>query len=332
MSKIISIVGARPNFLKIDPDLPQLIITTGQHSDPEMSSNFFEELSLPKPLGLGIKTNKVGEMIDSLNHWLPMQEADLVIVYGDTNSSFAGAYAASQSRIPVAHIEAGLRSGNKLMKEENNRIPIDHLSTYRFCPTVNAMQQLQDEGLYNNNHLVGDVLYDRILMSKPHKVNKKNYLLLTLHRAETVDYPNKLTEIFAALEASGEKVILPIHPRTRNNIKEFNVTVPPNIEVIEPQSYLDMVRLEASAKMILTDSGGVQKEAYFLQVPCLTLRAETEWPETVSDGWNVLVGHNKEEILENLVTFKPDLKPTHSFGDGHAFEKIRKVLSEQGFI
>lgn len=328
MARIVSIVGARPNFLKIDPDLEQTIIHTGQHS-AEMSDIFFEELSLPKP-AINLGKTKVGEMIDELKFQLDFSEPDLVIVYGDTNSSFAGAYAASQCNIPIAHVEAGLRSGNKVMKEENNRILIDHLSTYRFCPTENSIQHLVDEGLYTHNYLVGDVLFDRILMSKPHRINKKDYILLTLHRPELVDYPHKLEKVLSALGMVNEKFLFPIHPRTAANLQRFDMELPSNIEVLEPMGYLDMVRTEASAKKIVTDSGGVQKEAYFLQVPCITVRGETEWPETVSDGWNVLATE-PEEIIEAIEDLKPSLKPTHSFGDGHAFEKIRKVLNEEGF-
>lgn len=331
MTKIISIVGARPNFLKIDPDLNQSIIHTGQHSGEEMSDNFFEELSLPKPM-INYSTNKVGQMIDMLNATLFAEEPDLVIVYGDTNSSFAGAYSASQNNIPVAHVEAGLRSGNKLMKEENNRILIDHLSTYRFCPTLNSLQHLQDEGLYNNNWMVGDVLYDRILMSKPHKINKKNYILMTLHRAELVDYPNKLQNILDWLGETKENYLWPMHPRTQSNINEYKIKVPDNIDVISPQNYLDMVRMEAEAKKILTDSGGVQKEAYFLEVPCITVRNETEWPETIEDGWNILVGtQDKDALLEAITDFTPKQKPSSKFGNGDAFAQIRKVLSNEGF-
>lgn len=329
MGKIMSIVGTRPNFLKVDPDLPQWILHTGQHFDDNMSETFFQELSLPIPI-TNLKSTKVGEMIDGIEKYLDWNEPDLVIVYGDTNSSFAGAYAAAQHNILVAHVEAGLRSGNREMLEENNRILIDHLATFRFCPTLNSMQHLENEGLTDNNYLVGDVLYDRILMTKPHTVNKKDYILLTLHRAELVDFPDLLIDLFNTLSQTKEKFIFPVHPRTAKNMLDYNIKLPDNIEALPPQGYRDMVRLESEAKKIVTDSGGVQKEAYFLGVPCITVRNETEWPETIVSGWNTLA--TDPEALVKAISDKtvPTSKPT-GFGDGTAFEQIRKILSQHGY-
>ncbi len=330
MSKIISVVGTRPNFLKIDPDLKQFIMNTGQHYDKNMSSDFFEELSLPKPI-FNLESTHVGDMIDKIMKYLDWNEPDLVIVYGDTNSSFAGAYSASQLGIPVAHVEAGLRSYNKQMTEENNRVLIDHLATFRFVPTINALQNLESEGIYNNNFLVGDVLYDRILMSTHPKSSKKDFILLTLHRKELVDYPENIQPVMDGLLESKEKFIWPMHPRTKTNLNYFNIEIPSNVEVIEPQSYLSMVKLENEAKKIVTDSGGVQKEAYFLATPCITVRNETEWIETLQDGWNILVGYDKDKLIKAIKEFTPKGIPNQSFGDGHAFEKIRKILLEHGY-
>lgn len=323
-------MGARPNFLKVDPDLEQTLIHTGQHWSDNMSKDFFQELSLPEPV-VNLGKTKTGEMIDAIEKQLEVMEPDLVIVYGDTNSSFAGAYAAAQMGIKVAHVEAGLRSRNKGMREENNRILIDHLSTFRFIPTLSAWENLEAEGLVSGNYLVGDVLLDRILISKPKVVEKKDYLLLTLHRKENVDYPNKVIDILTAIGDSKEEVIWPLHPRTKKTIDENKIEIPSNIKVLDPQGYLSMIKLEAESKMILTDSGGVQKEAYYLEVPCVTLRDETEWGETIADGLNILVGHDQSKITDAIAKFKPFGKRTFGFGDGHAFEQIRKVLTQNGY-
>ena len=347
--KIITVIGARPQFIKcaaVSKELrkkhTELIIHTGQHYDENMSNVFFDELEIPKPdfnleVGSGNHGKQTGEMLSKIEEIYLKEKPDLVLVYGDTNSTLAGALAASKLLIPVAHVEAGLRSRNMNMPEEQNRILTDHISEYLFTPTKTADENLKNEGL-SNIFSVGDVMYDGVLFftklseekSKilEHSHLKKNeYILATIHRAENTDFKARLESIFKGLEESGENIILPLHPRTNKYIKEYGIQLGKNIKVIDPVGYLDMIALESNAKKIVTDSGGVQKEAFFMGVPCITLRDETEWVETISNGWNVIVGADKGMIVENIKNFNPISERINVFGEGNAAKKITDIIS-----
>jgi UDP-N-acetylglucosamine 2-epimerase len=326
---------------------------------------FFEELELPKPdyhlgVGSGSHARQTGVMMERIETVLEREKPEIVVVYGDTNSTLAGALTAAKLNIPVAHVEAGLRSYKRTMPEEINRLLTDHLSALLFCPTAQAVRNLLKEGIKNGKTTivkkVGDVMYDSILYysklaekkstilkdlnlipqidsSIPHSAFRiPNYYLATLHRAENTDDPRRLESILRALSEIGKKlpVVLPLHPRTRKMIKDYDLfPKSKGIRLIEPVSYLNMLNLEKNAKAILTDSGGVQKEAYWLKVPCFTLREETEWVETVRSGWNVLVGTRVKRILEemNQVERRKRIKKgVNIFGNGRASEKIVQIL------
>lgn len=295
----------------------EVLIHTGQHYDYEMSDVFFESLGLRSPkhnlgVGSGSHGEQLGRMIERLETVLNTEEPDLVLVYGDTNSTFAGAIVADRLHIPIAHIEAGLRSFNRRMPEESNRVLTDHLSSLLFAPTETAVNNLKREGITSGVHLVGDVMYEaainhgEIAEQKSTILHRlaiapKNFSLLTVHRAENTDDFARMSRILdAVLEISKvECVVWPMHPRTRQRIsaKRLGDLTDGGIRVIDPVPYLDMLLLEKSANVILTDSGGVQKEAMWFRVPCLTLRDETEWVETVESGWNQITGSRKEDIL-----------------------------------
>ena len=356
-------------------------IHTGQHYDTEMSHVFFDELGIAPPeynLGVGSDSHGVqtGKLLASLEGVLVLERPDLVITYGDTNSTLAGALAASKLHIPLAHVEAGLRSFNRYMPEEINRVITDEISNLLFCPTTTAVSNLKSEGIpsgcgvkrdsrdinFQAVYQVGDVMYDSILYYK-NLANQKSrildylsldsskYCLATLHRAENTDDPARLAAILEALASianSGIQVILPLHPRTQKAVSKHPDLPDPvmgktdGIGYFRPVGYLDMVRLEANATAILTDSGGVQKEAFFLGVPCITLRDETEWIETVSEGWNSLVGASSEKIIaafESVSGWNGKGPPfpngdsqtasiSNIYGDGHAAEKIAAIISK----
>ncbi len=351
--RILTVIGARPQFIKasavsrairqaneLGASVREVIVHTGQHFDANMSQVFFEELSIPVPdynlnissLGHGAMTGRMLEAVESV---LQDEKPDMVLVYGDTNSTLAGALAAAKLHIPVAHVEAGLRSFNKRMPEEVNRILTDHVADLLFCPTQMSVDNLKREGLDGAVHLVGDVMYDvtlyyRGLARANHNLEKwgladKSYALCTVHRAENTDDPARLSGILAALREIAKEVpvVLPLHPRTRSVIKnsgEADALL--GLTVVPPVSYLEMLRLEMSAMAILTDSGGVQKEAFFHRVPCITLRDETEWVETVEMGWNVLTGADRETILRTWRALQPGTTDEDVYGDGHAAEQI----------
>ncbi len=364
--KIITVVGARPQFIKaaavskavLDRNgegnhiVTESILHTGQHYDDKMSSIFFEQLGIPKPkhnLGIVEKTHgaMTGKMLEKIETVLLAESPDILLVYGDTNSTLAGALAATKLHIPVAHVEAGLRSFNRAMPEEINRVVTDHVSNFLFCPTKTAVENLTNEGIFNHVHNVGDVMYDVTLMyrTKAEKqyrlsqwgIEKKNYVLCTVHRAENTDDKIRLENIFLALNeiAIEIPVVLPLHPRTKKMLYEYSLEhLLDFLQIIEPLSYLEMTRLEMSAKTIITDSGGIQKEACFHKVPCLTLRDETEWTETVSMGYNYLCGADKETILanwNNIATGKnvfaaTDDRREFPYGTGAAAKLIVKKL------
>lgn len=369
--KVVTVVGARPQFIKAASvsrtiealnkakrQIREILVHTGQHYDYLMDKVFFEELELPKPdyhlgVGSGSHAKQTGRMLERIEPILKKENPEVILVYGDTNSTLAGALVAAKLKIPVAHVEAGLRSYNRNMPEEINRLLTDHLSTLLFCPTDQAVRNLSKEGVKDGSRRivknVGDVMYDSILYyskvaEKKSTILKKldlitpnsalrtpNYYLATLHRAENTDDPKKLKSIFEALNEIGGKhpVILPLHPRTKKMMKVYRLLSKfKNIKFIDPVSYLDMLQLERSAKAILTDSGGVQKEAYWFKVPCFTLREETEWVETVEGGWNVLVGMEAKKIVEGIRNFKEEKKFSLKgiFGNGKASEKIVRNL------
>jgi UDP-N-acetylglucosamine 2-epimerase (non-hydrolysing) len=351
--KIVSVVGARPQFIKaaqvsreIRKNHEEVIVHTGQHYDPPMSDMFFHELKIPQPnhnlgVGSGSHAEQTGQMVIGIEKILMDEEPDLVLVYGDTNSTLAGGLAAVKVEIPIAHVEAGLRSFNNRMPEEINRVLVDRISRFLFCPTTTAVDNLKNEGITDGVHLVGDVMYDAALHNRELAVKsqilqklglkEKDYLLVTVHRPSNTDERENLEAIVDALISSGETIVLPVHPRTLKSLKKFKLhaKLDEAIKLIEPAGYLDFTCLAMNAKKILTDSGGVQKEAYFHGVPCITLREETEWVETVKDGWNVLVGANKDRILDAVGTFQPEGERGESYGDGKAGEKISRIIGEE---
>ncbi|SCL75805.1 UDP-2,3-diacetamido-2,3-dideoxy-D-glucuronate 2-epimerase [Methanoculleus chikugoensis] len=350
--KLVSIVGARPQFIKCAPvsrelrkEHEEILVHTGQHYDHGMSEVFFEELAIPKPdynLGIGSGTHgrQTGAMLGAIEDVLVTEEPDVVLVYGDTNSTLAGALAAAKLHVPVAHIEAGLRSFDRRMPEEVNRVLTDHASDILFCPTETAVKNLAAEGITEGVHLVGDVMcdamnYNRAVAEERSRiledvgVRPGGYLAVTVHRPSNTDSRENITAILGALGDAGEPVVFPVHPRTRHYLGEYGLLerMPENVRVIEPLGYLDMLRLMAHAKKILTDSGGVQKEAYMLGVPCITLRENTEWVETVEAGWNVLVGAGQEKIEDAIHSFSPASRQQNLFGDGDACIRIEEILT-----
>jgi UDP-GlcNAc3NAcA epimerase len=347
--KIITILGARPQFIKaaavsaiFKNSVNEILVHTGQHYDPNMSEVFFEELNIPKPkyhlnVGSGSHGAMTGAMLIAIEKVLAEEKPDFVMVYGDTNSTLAGALAASKLLIPVIHVEAGLRSFNKTMPEEQNRILTDHVSEILFVPTQTAIDNLKNEGITKGVYLVGDVMYDGILHFKKIAQEKssilktlnlfeKEFILCTIHRAENTNDIDRLKAIFNALNESKEKIVLPLHPRTLKYVTDYGISISENVQIIEPIGYLDMVRLESAAKKILTDSGGVQKEAFFLGVPCITMRDETEWVETVENGWNCIVGANEDKIRDAILNFNPTNQRKDYFGQGDAVEKMIELI------
>ena len=349
--KIVSVVGARPQFIKaavvsrvLRGRHQEILLHTGQHYDDEMSGVFFRELDLPRPdinlgVGSGSHARQTGEMLIGIEPVLLREKPDGVLIYGDTNSTLAGALAAAKLGIPLAHVEAGLRSFNRAMPEEINRVVADHLSDLLFCPTRTAVENLAREGITAGVHRVGDVMYDLLLQSLPLAERTSTilerlglqpgaYLLATVHRASNTDLRENLAGILAGLGATGETVVLPLHPRTRHALAGWGLVPAEKVRLIEPVGYLDMLVLEKNARLILTDSGGVQKEAYWLGIPCVTLREETEWVETVEAGWNVLVGTSVEHLVAAVHSFHPPGEQPALFGDGRAGEQIVRILED----
>ncbi len=347
--KIVSIIGARPQFIKasvLSEKLRQhsreILIHTGQHYDENMSQIFFDELGIPKPdehlgIGGGSHAEQTGKMMVEIEKVLIREKPDWCVVYGDTNSTLAGALAASKLHVPVAHVEAGLRSFNRKMPEEINRVACDHVSDLLFCPTENSADLLKREGIQTGVHIVGDVMADVLFRSLPHSNAKsrilsdlglqpKTYLLATLHRAENTDHSHNLVKILDIFGKSGWKVVFPMHPRTQRVVRSEGIMVPENIQVIDPVGYFDILQLQSNADAILTDSGGMQKEAYWLGVRCITMRTETEWVETVQAGWNRILGTDRELILDALHQWRPSGNRPDVYGNGHAADKISRIL------
>jgi UDP-N-acetylglucosamine 2-epimerase len=356
--KIISVVGARPQFIKLSAlskelrkNHTEIILHTGQHYDDELSRVFFSQLSIPRPdynLGVGSAEHgeQTGRMLARIEEVLLFEKPHLVIVYGDTNSTLAGTLAAAKQQIPVAHVEAGLRSFVRSMPEEINRIVADHLSWLLFCPTSTAVRNLKREGITQGVHLVGDVMYDsfknnlslaerKSTINKKLRLRKKQFYLLTLHRAENTDAEENLKKVVRILTGLDRKVVFPIHPRTRKRLSQLglmgNLASAENIVLLEPVSYLDMLILERNARFILTDSGGVQKEAFYLRTPCLTLRNETEWVETLKGGSNRLVGLDLDKIAKLTRRKSPTFagrRGTSTLTAEGAGRRMTKIISD----
>jgi UDP-GlcNAc3NAcA epimerase len=360
---VVTVIGARPQFIKAavvsralaaQGGFSELLLHTGQHYDPRMSDVFFDELELPSPawhLGIGSAPHgqQTGRMLEAIEGVLVDSRPDWVIVYGDTNSTLAGALAAAKLHIPVAHVEAGLRSFNRGMPEEINRIVTDHVATILFAPTPIAMDHLAREGIAEALcHLVGDVMYDSVLHLGPRAEQASSvlareglehgrYVLATIHRAENTDSIEHLMGTLAGLESVAQEipVVLPLHPRTRALLAEAGNLSPmgAGLRLIEPVGYLEMLALERGARLIVTDSGGVQKEAFFQRVPCLTLRHETEWTELLDAGWNRLVPPVSAEAIaralrEALVQPRPPEPIQPLYGGGSAGVAIAALLAE----
>lgn len=347
--KIISVVGARPEFIQATPvsralrkHHREILVHTGQHYDYKMSQTFFDELGIPAPdhnleVGSGSHAGQTAEILVRFEEIVLQEQPDVVIVRGDTNSTLAGALVASKLHIPTVHIEAGERSFDRRMPEEINRLVADQLSSAYFCVSQTAVRQLANEGITKNVYWVGDVMLDANLANRPLARKKStvlsdlgltpaSYSLVTVHRAANTDDPARLTNIVRALSQVGEMVVFPVHPRTRGALEKLDAQFGDNVRLIEPVGYYDMMVLEENARLIATDSGGVQREAYFMQKPCLTLRDETEWTETVTAGWNKLVGVDVDMIVGEWNSFMPPSVQPPIFGDGAAGEKIAEIL------
>ncbi len=364
--KIVTIVGARPQFIKAAPFSravrrrhTEILVHTGQHYDPLLSDVFFDELALPRPdyhlgAGSGSHGRQTGQILERAEEVMWKEQPDAVVIYGDTNSTLAGALAAAKLAIPVAHVEAGLRSFVRDMPEEINRVLADRISTWLFAPTETAVENLRAEGVPLANadeaiadpatntlkpatYLTGDIMCDALQQNAAIAEQKSRvldqlalrpgeYVLATIHRAANTDDVARLGEIFDALALLHETVILPLHPRTRAALLGTDIEVEPSVRVVDPVGYLDMLQLQRHARTVLTDSGGVQKEAYLLGVPCVTLRDETEWPETLAAEWNVLAGADCERILRAARRPRPATAPPPVFGDGHAAERMVAIL------
>ncbi len=349
--KIVSIVGARPQFIKLAPFSKiirkrheEIIIHTGQHYDSNMSGNFFSDLEIPNPdfnleVGSDIQGKQTGEILIRVEKVLFKEKPDLVVVFGDTNSTLAGALVASKLHIPVVHIEAGLRSFNKSMPEEINRVLTDHCSDLLFTPTKTAMNNLKNEGLLGKGYLTGDIMLDSLKQNREKAISKSRilellsiksdeYYLLTLHRPYNVDNEKDLLNIFSILAKIDKKIIFPLHPRTQKMLKSFSIKIPEKIQIIDPVGYLDFIMLQSNSIKVITDSGGIQKEAYMLGKPCITVRPETEWVETVESGWNILVGFNTEKMYDAIVNFNAPAKHPDLFGEYSCAEKMVTIIDQ----
>jgi len=354
--RLMTVVGARPQFVKASAlsravegraEVSDAIVHTGQHFDENMSRVFFTELAIPEPkvnLGIsgGLHGQMTGRMLSALEEVILREQPDVVLVHGDTNSTLAGALAAVKLHVPVAHVEAGLRSFNRRMPEEINRVLADRVADLLFCPTPTAVENLRAEGVTDGVFLTGDVMYDSALhythLAEERSdvlarlgLAKGEFYLATIHRAENTDAPDQLRRLLAALDGAPRPVVLPVHPRTRQVIRQEGLAVR-HIRLLDPVSYLDMLRLETAARVILTDSGGVQKEAYFAAVPCITLRGETEWVELVEAGWNRVVGADPAAIasaFEWAESMDRAAAGRSLYGDGHAAERIVGILLER---
>ena len=349
--KILSIVGARPEFVQampvcraLNPRHSEVLVHTGQHYDYHMSKIFFDELDIPVPdynleVGPGSHAKQTSEIMTRLEDVILQEKPDTVIIRGDTNSTLAAALVASKLNIPLAHIEAGERSFDRTMPEEINRLVADRLSNFHFCVSDASLRHLSTEGITNSVHKVGDVMLDALLYAQPIaqakskvmeqlKIRPKEYALATIHRAANTNNPERLENICSAMNLVSEAIILPLHPRTQHVLTTMHIKLEDHIRVVEPVGYLDMLTLEENARIIATDSGGVQREAYYLKTPCLTLRDETEWTGTVEAGWNKLVGANTDLILDSWFSFSPRAQHPPIYGTGDAAQQIASILNK----
>jgi UDP-GlcNAc3NAcA epimerase len=354
--KICTVVGARPKFIKAaavssvitaTEAIEEIIIHTGQHYDPDMSDIFFNDLGIPKEkynlnVGSGSHGDQTGKMLAELEKVLIAEKPEVVLTYGDTNSTVAAALAAIKLHIPIAHVEAGMRSFNRKMPEEINRVVTDHISEKNFCSTELAVKNLENEGRGYTAILVGDVMYDCALKFLPvaekncdpfskYGVNKGEFILMTCHRPANTDNHERLASIVKAVNELSEKfpVLYPVHPRTKVYLEKYKLELSSNVKVLPPMNFFDMVLAEKYAKLILTDSGGMQKEAFFHKTPCVTMRDETEWLETIESGWNAIVGADYEKIMNaanSFLTSSPTPAKGTPYGKGDAAEKIVKHL------
>lgn len=349
--KILTIVGARPQFIKaaavsrvLREHHTEVLVHTGQHYDHAMSGVFFDGLGLPTPdanLGVGSGTHgaQTAAMLSGIEELALAEKPDYLLVYGDTNSTLAGALAASKLSIPIAHVEAGLRSYNRRMPEEINRVVADHLSHLLMCPSETAVKNLASEGITRGVHVIGDVMLDVLnwtrqqISTEPPGIladldlAKGRYILATVHRSENTDDLGRLTQILQAFDSLDELVVFPVHPRARKRIAEAGCEIAGSVLTIDPVGYKDMVALTSAARLVLTDSGGLQKEAYWLGTPCVTLRDETEWVETVAEGWNVLAGADTQRILHAVSSISPNGSHPALYGDGLAAAKCVSLLN-----
>tara|TARA_B110000908_G_scaffold172707_2_gene242208 strand:- start:3970 stop:5040 length:1071 start_codon:yes stop_codon:yes gene_type:complete len=351
--KIMSIIGARPQFIKAAPvshalsevGIDEILVHTGQHHDKSMSDVFFDELGIPSPeynleIQGGSHGAMTGKMLEAVEEVLLKEKPDKVLVYGDTNSTLAGALAAVKLHIPVIHVEAGLRSFNRRMPEEINRIMTDHISELLLCTSDVAINHLKAEGISQGVYLVGDVMADINRSTREslgdvqelldeYSLQKKKYILMTWHRAENTDDVDRLRSIANAVNTMSEAIVLPLHPRTRKALEREEITLGEHINIVDPLSYRQMTALMTGARCVLTDSGGVQKEAYWCNVPCITMRDETEWTETVDVGWNCLVGAEDKALLEAVRHFTPNTEHPVLYGDGYAAKRIAELLKNK---
>jgi len=350
--KILTVVGARPQFVKaaavsrvVRQKHEEVLVHTGQHYDENMSAIFFDELGIPEPdfnlgIGSGAHGAQTGAMLARLEEVALAVCPAWILLYGDTNSTLAAALAGSKLNIPIAHVEAGLRSFKRSMPEEVNRVVADHLSDLLFCPSQTAVDNLAAEGIQRGVHLVGDVMADALAGAVQRGLARsgvlshlglkpKGFLLATVHRAENTDNPEVFRAILKALDAVEEPVVLPLHPRARKALADMDYRPSPHVRIVDPLGYLDMVALEQAARLILTDSGGVQKEAYWLGVPCVTLRPETEWVETVRVGWNVLAGSDTPRIVELVRSFSPPAERPLLYGEDGAAMRCVRLMEER---
>lgn len=353
--KIMTVIGARPQFIKAamvsmaiarNARLSECIVHTGQHFDANMSAVFFDEMGIPEPahhLGIGGGTHgqNTGRMIEAIEKIAQLEKPTVILVYGDTDSTLAAALAAAKLHIPVVHIEAGLRSFNRRMPEEINRVVTDHVSDLLLTPNDVAVANLQAEGIAGSHvRNVGDVMYDAALhfgkravyesrVLEREGLSVRRYILATVHRQDNTDDQKRLSRILDCFASARLPVVLPLHPRTRSRIESFGLRMPQNVRVIEPVGFLDMVMLEKSADLIVTDSGGVQKEAYFHGVPCVTLRNETEWVELVDMGWNRLASPDSPDLGDLLLhSYPPGTRMQSPYGNGDAAEKAVRYMLE----
>lgn len=339
--KILSVVGARPQFIKLGPlsrelrkNHEELILHTGQHYDHAMSDLFFEQLEIPKPdinleIGSGLQGAQTGRMLEGIEQQLLKHKPDLMISFGDTNSTLAACLAASKLDIPSLHIEAGLRSFNRAMPEEVNRVIADHTSDLLFAPTMTAMNHLRDEGLASKSILTGDIMVDTVRFVQSRIVSSHSlppgYLLITLHRPYNVDDPVKLRTLFDLLGKLDQQMIFPVHPRTRNILALHNIPCPKNVQLMDPQGYIEFQSLLKGCSKVITDSGGLQKEAYLAGKPCITLRPETEWMETVTSGWNKLCDINDPDLASVIESFEPTKNQPNLYGEDVANTMVEEI-------